>query len=94
MRDPMLAREHVMDERRRVQRSRTLKAGRIVIDSNTSALDCIVRNLSPNGALLLVPSLAVPDRFELVFSASRARHECRVAWRAMDRVGVEFKRAG
>ena len=83
-----------MEERRRAQRHRTLKAGRIVIDQNSSALDCIVRNLSSNGALLLVSSLAVPDRFELLFSANRARHECRVAWRAMDRVGVEFKQAG
>jgi PilZ domain-containing protein len=82
-----------MEERRRARRIRTLKAARIVIDPNASALDCIVRNLSPHGALLLVSSLAVPDHFELLFSASRARHHCRVAWRAMDRVGVEFKQA-
>jgi len=82
-----------MEERRRVQRHRTLKAGRIMIDPNTSALDCIVRNLSTNGALLLVSSLAVPDRFELLLAASHARHECRVAWSAMYRVGVEFKQA-
>jgi hypothetical protein len=54
-------------------------------------LDCIVRNLSPRGALLLVPSLAVPDRFELIFSASHARQACKVAWRAHDRVGVVFE---
>jgi len=82
-----------MEERRRAHRQRTLKAARIMIDPNASGLDCIVRNLSPYGALLLVSSLAVPDRFELLFSANRTRHECRVAWRAMDRVGVEFKQA-
>lgn len=79
-----------MQERRSAQRIRTLKSGRIVIDRETSALECIVRNLSPRGALLLVPSIAVPDRFQLVLSASRAKHECVVAWRAVDRVGVEF----
>ena len=73
-------------------RQRTLKSARIMIDSQ--ALDCIVRNLSARGALLLVPSLAVPDRFELVLDSSRARHDCRVAWRAMDRVGIEFVSAG
>ena len=62
----------------------------IIIDPKTSVLDCIVRNLSPCGALLLVSSLAVPDRFDLVFSANHARHACRVAWRSSDRVGVEF----
>ena len=82
-----------MEERRRAHRQRTLKAARIVIDQRTPGLDCIVRNLSPYGALLLVSSLAVPDRFELLFSANRARHECRVAWRATDRVGVEFRQA-
>ena len=82
-----------MEERRRAHRQRTLKAARIMIDRSTSGLDCIVRNLSPYGALLLVSSLAVPDHFELMFSANRARHECRVAWRATDRVGVEFEQA-
>ena len=71
-------------------RQRTLKSARIMIDDGT-VLDCIVRNLSPRGALLLVPSLAVPDRFELIFSASHARQACKVAWRAHDRVGVVFE---
>ena len=79
-----------MEERRRCMRTRTLKSARIIIDPKTSALDCIVRNLSPGGALLLVSSLAVPDRFDLIFSASLARHACRVAWRGSDRVGVAF----
>ena len=80
----------VREERRRAPRQRTLKSGQIVIDPQSPVLECIVRNLSPRGALLLVPSLAVPDAFELVFSATRTRHRCKVAWRAYDRVGVEF----
>ena len=79
-----------MVERRRVQRHRTLKSGKVLIDPKTSALDCTVRNLSPSGALLMISSIAVPDQFALVLSATRARHECRVVWRAHDRVGVEF----
>jgi hypothetical protein len=82
-----------MEERRRERRQRTLKAGRITIDPNASALDCIVRNLSPGGALLMVSSLAVPDHFALTFTSTRARHDCRVVWRAMDRVGVAFSQA-
>ena len=34
---------------------------RIVIDPNTSALDCVVRNLSLNGALLLDHGNGVPS---------------------------------
>ncbi len=71
-------------------RLHTLKSARIVIDPQTPALECVVRNLSAHGALLLVPSLAVPDRFELILSTSRTRHACRIAWRAHDRVGVLF----
>jgi len=79
------------EERRRMPRQRTLKSARIVIDPQGPVLDCIVRNLSARGALLLVSSLAVPDRFELILSTSRARQTCKVAWRAHDRVGVEFE---
>ena len=79
------------EERRRAPRQRTLKSARIVIDPQMPELECVVRNLSPDGALLLVPSLAVPDRFDLVLSASRSRHACKVAWRAHDRVGVAFE---
>jgi hypothetical protein len=78
------------EDRRRMPRHRTLKSARIVIDPQTAVLECVVRNLSPHGALLLVPSLAVPDRFDLVLSTSHARHGCKVAWRAYDRVGVAF----
>src|SRR3954470_18788453 len=67
----MTAWEIVMQERRRCVRTRTLKSARIIIDPKTSALECIVRNLSPSGALLLVTSLAVPDRFDLILSATR-----------------------
>ena len=79
------------EERRRVPRQRTLKSARIVIDPQMPELECVVRNLSAHGALLLVPSLAVPGRFELILSTSRARQTCKVAWRAHDRVGVVFE---
>ena len=79
------------EERRSTPRHRTLKSARVMIDPKLPALEGIVRNLSPHGALLLVPSLAVPDRFELVLSTSGARQTCKVAWRAPDRVGVEFE---
>ena len=78
------------EERRLMPRMRTLKSARIVIDSHGPVLDCVVRNLSARGALLLVSSLAVPDRFELILSTSGARRTCKVAWRAHDRVGVRF----
>ena len=82
-----------MDERRRFPRHRTLKSGKIVVQSGRSVVDCTVRNLSGNGALLMVRSLAgIPEKFELVLETSREHHLCRVAWRGEDRLGVEFGR--
>ena len=80
-----------MEERRGVPRSRTLKSGKILVHAHTSLIDCKVRNLSSDGALLLVSSLAgIPDKFELILESNRTRHPCRVAWRGENRVGVEF----
>jgi PilZ domain len=83
----------MQEERRRTKRIRTLKSGKIELGSKMSELDCIVRNLSPDGALLLVSSLAVPESFQLRVPMSRARHQCHVVWRAHDRVGVAFRAA-
>ena len=80
-----------MDERRRVSRHRTLKSGKIVLQSGRSVVDCTVRNLSSHGALLLVKSLAgIPEKFDLVLETTGEHHPCRVAWRGSDRLGVEF----
>jgi hypothetical protein len=50
-----------------------------------------VRNLTTQGALLVVPSLVgIPANFELVLDTDHARHDCRVAWRGENRLGVEF----
>jgi hypothetical protein len=79
-----------MVERRAVPRNRTLKSGKIRVDARTSMIDCTIRNLSPKGALLLVPNvLGIPDEFKLEMS-DRTRRDCRVTWRGDNRVGVEF----
>jgi hypothetical protein len=84
-------REAAMEERRSEPRTRTLKSGKILVQAHTSLVDCTVRNLSPKGALLLVSSLAgLPGNFELILESKRTHHQCRVAWRGDNRVGVEF----
>ncbi len=75
-------------ERRRSQRHRTLKAGKIVLD-RASVIDCTIRNLSPEGAAIAVDSAAtLPAEFDLEFDGEK-RH-CKVAWRRLDRLGVKF----
>lgn len=80
-----------MEERRRASRHRTLKSGKIMVQSGRRVVDCTVRNLSTSGALLLVRSLAgIPEKFDLVLETTGEHHLCRVAWRGGDRLGVEF----
>ncbi len=80
-----------MEERRRVPRSRTLKSGKIIVHAHTSLIDCTIRNLSAQGALLLVPNLiGIPETFELVLEADQSRHDCRVIWHGDNRIGVAF----
>ena len=79
-----------MDERRKVQRHRTLKAGSITFNRD-GGLDCRVRNLSPAGACLEVASqVGIPDDFVLVVEVDHVRTPCHVIWRTATRLGVEF----
>ena len=58
-----LTTEAAMEERRKVQRGRTLKAGSISFNG-AGGIDCRVRNMSPVGACLEVSSqVGIPKRF-------------------------------
>jgi hypothetical protein len=82
-----------MDERRKIQRHRTLKAGSIRFN-RASGIDCRIRNLSPAGACLEVASqLGIPDEFTLVVEHDHLRQKCYVIWRTSTRLGVEFRAA-
>ena len=82
-----------MEEKRRVQRHRTLKAGSISFN-RAGGIDCRVRNLSPAGALLEVASqVGIPDDFTLVIEIDHVKQPCHVIWRTATRIGVEFKAA-
>lgn len=65
-----------MDENRESTRKRVLKAGSLCFGGGT--ISCTIRNISANGALLEVESLAgVPRNFTLSFQRTtfRARVE-------------------
>lgn len=79
-----------MEERRKVPRLRTLKAGTIVFN-RAGGIDCKVRNLSAKGALLEVESqVGIPAAFTLVIERDNLRQPCHVIWRHSTKLGVEF----
>jgi hypothetical protein len=80
-----------MEEKRKAQRHRTLKAGSISFN-RAGGIDCRVRNLSPAGALLEVASqVGIPDDFTLVIEIDHLKQPCHVVWRTATRMGVEFR---
>jgi len=82
-----------MDERRKSQRHRTLKAGSINFN-RAAGISCRVRNMSPAGACLEVTSqVGIPDEFVLVVDYDKFKHSCHVIWRSDTRLGVEFRAA-
>ncbi len=77
-------------ERRGDQRRRVLKKGSIEFSS--SAIDCSIRNLSDQGAMLEVESqVGIPREFTLVVPTDAIRRNSRVAWIKEKRMGVKFK---
>lgn len=82
-----------MDERRKLQRLRAVKAGTISFN-RAGGITCRVRNLSPAGACLEVVSQAgIPDDFVLVVGYDKFSRPSHVIWRSATRIGVEFRAA-
>ena len=68
----------------------TMIPAQIVFDSGRRRVDCIIRNLSEGGAKLEVATvLGLPPTFDLIAKGHRP-HACRVAWRALREMGVQF----
>ena len=62
----------------------------IVFDGGRTRLDCVIRNLSDGGAKLEVPTVKnIPQSFDLMVPRHRPHH-CRIAWRALKEIGVQF----
>jgi hypothetical protein len=81
-------------EKQRVRRISTLKTAHVVFNDGGSVIDCIVRNLSSSGALLVLPSvLAVPETIELLIDSDGSLREARTIWKGHDRIGVAFGKA-
>lgn len=79
-------------ERRRAPRLRSLLGGRVSFNQRNSTLDCVVRNLSEDGALLVVSdAVALPNAFDLDIARQQRSYIARIRWRHGERVGVAFE---
>jgi hypothetical protein len=54
-------------------------------------IDCVVRNLSAHGALLLLPNVAgVPNDFDLCIYGETTCHLAHVVWKSKGSLGVSW----
>ena len=79
-------------ERRRDPRSRALLAGKLANEDATQTLDCVIRNLSADGAMIetSAPHL-VPREMHLVQIKEGIVWDAEVIWRRGNRVGLKLK---
>ena len=78
-------------ERRKADRVEWNTPGRIRLGSGRT-LSCIVHNLSNGGARITAANIdSIPDEFLLELAPGSKRvKKCRVRWRALSELGVEF----
>ena len=81
-----------MKEQPRSNRRRTYLGGRIVFNGRSSTMDCLVRNLSRNGAMLEFSEPVIPRHEVDLCILSRAESlRARVVWRNGVRAGVSIE---
>lgn len=80
-----------MLDRRRAPRFSTLRSVRIEMNSRWPTIDCVVRNISKQGACVeMSGEFNTTLEYDLVFLTAGEHRRCRQVWRRADRMGVEF----
>ncbi len=81
-----------MDDKRKVPRRRVLKEGKIVYADGLRVLDCTIRDISENGARLLIANtIGLPDEFHLFEKSSGLLYPATIVWRQANAIGVQFE---
>jgi len=79
----------MITERRATTRQRAFKSGTIEFDGK--GIECTIRNVSPSGVRLDVPSpAAIPNEITVNFTARNIRQRGYIVWRKQKRVGISF----
>lgn len=78
-------------DRRRAGRQRALLAGKLANEDATSTIDCVIRNLSADGAMIetSAPHL-IPNQLHLVQIKEGVAWDASVIWRRGNRIGLSL----
>jgi hypothetical protein len=78
-------------ERRRHQRHVINRMAKLQTNATALPRECMIVDLSEQGARLFAENIHVPDQFDLLISGDNsARRECQVVWRLGGEIGVTF----
>ena len=80
-----------MQERRTVHRDRTYLGGQVAYNNRCSIMDCLVQNVSQNGAKLVFSDTAlIPSEFDVLISKKGESRRARIVWRQEQAAGIQF----
>jgi hypothetical protein len=80
-----------MQDRRKSIRTRTYFGGQIAFNQHASLMDCLIRNISADGAkIVFSETRAVPQEFDLSVHKHERTYRAKVIWRRADEAGVAF----
>ena len=72
-------------------RQRSYLGGRIAFNQHKLTMDCLVRNVSQEGAKLVFSgAVTLPHEFDLTIERKGVRVRARTIWRRADEIGVSF----
>lgn len=78
-----------MMDRRREQRRRSLLGATLSFNHGQTLLDCVIRNFSASGALLVFADPALlPTDFDVEVAQWKEAFRARLVWRRAEQVGV------
>ena len=80
-----------MSERRRNHRLKSFLRGFVYFDKRRGALNCLVRDLNPEGArIIFSENVTIPDVLSLHIPQKDQTLRARVSWRRGDEIGLSF----
>jgi hypothetical protein len=81
----------MFNERSKHRRYTINRIAKFQTDNGALPRDCLITDISHQGARLFADDIDVPDQFHLLISGEGStRRECRVVWRLGGEIGVSF----
>jgi hypothetical protein len=81
-----------MKERRRIPRTRTYLGGLVAFNERCSTMECLVRNMSRDGAKLVFGGAAeIPAEFDIMIRKRGESRRAQIVWRMEAEAGVSFE---